>query len=114
LRVFENRVLRGIFGPERDDVTGGWRNLHNEELCNTHFSVDIFTKIKQTRMKLLEHGVQNVGCKRPFGRLGCKWEDNIKPDKEIWLERLKWTHVAQGTGWWVGAHVNVVMNRWVQ
>jgi hypothetical protein len=34
LRVFENRVLRGIFGPKRDEVIGGWRKLHNEELHN--------------------------------------------------------------------------------
>jgi hypothetical protein len=38
LRVFENRVLRRIFGPERDDMTGDWRKLHNEELHNLHSS----------------------------------------------------------------------------
>jgi hypothetical protein len=38
LRVFENRVLRGIFGPKRDEVTGGWRKLHNEELHNLYGS----------------------------------------------------------------------------
>jgi hypothetical protein len=41
LRVFENRVLRRIFGPKRDEVTGGWRKLHNEELCNLYSSPSI-------------------------------------------------------------------------
>jgi hypothetical protein len=36
--VFENRVLRGIFGPKRDEMVGGWRTLHNEELQNMYFS----------------------------------------------------------------------------
>jgi hypothetical protein len=41
LRVFENKVLRGIFGPKRDEVTGGWRKLHNEELHNLYSSPNI-------------------------------------------------------------------------
>jgi hypothetical protein len=41
LRVFENRVLRGIFGPKGDEVTGGWRKLHNEELHNSNYSENI-------------------------------------------------------------------------
>jgi hypothetical protein len=45
LRVFENRVLRRIFGPKRDEVTGGWRKLHNEELRNLHFSPSIIRMI---------------------------------------------------------------------
>jgi hypothetical protein len=46
LRVFENRVLRGIFGPKRDEVTGGWRKLRNEELHNLYSSTDIIRAIK--------------------------------------------------------------------
>jgi hypothetical protein len=46
LRVFENRVLRGIFGPKRDEETGGWRNLHNEELHNLYSSPSIIGIIK--------------------------------------------------------------------
>jgi hypothetical protein len=44
--VFENRVLRRIFGPERDEVTGGWRKLHNEELHNFYNSPDIIRMLK--------------------------------------------------------------------
>jgi hypothetical protein len=46
LRVFENRVLRRIFGPKRDEVTGGWRKLHNEELRNLYSSPSIISVIK--------------------------------------------------------------------
>jgi hypothetical protein len=49
--VFENRVLRRIFGPKRDEVTGGWRKLHNEELHNLNFSSSIIRTIKSRRMR---------------------------------------------------------------
>jgi hypothetical protein len=49
--VFENRVLRRIFGPKRDEVTGELRKLHNEELHNLHSSPDIIRKIKLRRMR---------------------------------------------------------------
>jgi hypothetical protein len=48
--VFENRVLRRIFGPKRDEVTGGWRKLHNEELHGLYFSPSIIRVIKARRM----------------------------------------------------------------
>jgi hypothetical protein len=51
MRVFENRVLRRIFGPKRDEVTGGWRGLHNEELHNLYFSQSIIRIIKSRRMR---------------------------------------------------------------
>jgi hypothetical protein len=51
LRVFENRVLRRIFGPKRDVVTGGWRKLHNEELHNLYSSPSIIRIIKSRRMR---------------------------------------------------------------
>jgi hypothetical protein len=47
LRVFEDKVLRGIFGPKRDEVTGGWRKLHNEELCDLYSSPSISRRIKE-------------------------------------------------------------------
>jgi hypothetical protein len=49
--VFENRVLRRIFGPKRDDVTGDWRKLHNEELHNLYSSPDIIIMIKSRKMR---------------------------------------------------------------
>jgi PAS domain-containing protein len=51
LRVFENRALRRIFGPKRDEVTGEWRKFHNEELHNLYSSPDIIRQIKSTRMR---------------------------------------------------------------
>jgi hypothetical protein len=55
LRVFENRVLRKIFGPKRNEVIGGWRNLHNEELRNLHCSTSIIRIIKSRRMRWAGH-----------------------------------------------------------
>jgi hypothetical protein len=49
--VFENRVLRRIFEPRRDEVTGDWRKLHNEELHNLYSSPNIIRTIKSTRMR---------------------------------------------------------------
>jgi hypothetical protein len=55
LRVFENRVLRRIFGPKRDEVTGGWRKLHNEELHNLYSSPNIIRVIKSRWMRCPGH-----------------------------------------------------------
>jgi hypothetical protein len=55
LRVFENRVLRRIFGPKRDHVTGDWRKLNNEELHNLYSSPNIIRMIKSRRMRLKGH-----------------------------------------------------------
>jgi hypothetical protein len=51
LMVFENRVLRRIFGPKRDEVTGGWKKLHNEQLYNLHSSPSIIRMITSRRMR---------------------------------------------------------------
>jgi hypothetical protein len=51
LKVFENRVLRRIFGPKREEVSGGWRRLHNEELHNLYASPNIIRVIKTRRMR---------------------------------------------------------------
>jgi hypothetical protein len=53
--VSENRLLRRIFGPKRDEVTGGWRKLHNEELHNLHFSSNIVRKIKSRKIRWAWH-----------------------------------------------------------
>jgi hypothetical protein len=58
LRVFENTVPRRIFGPKRDEVTGDWRKLHNEELHNLYSSLSIIRMIKSRRMKWAGHIVR--------------------------------------------------------
>jgi len=88
--VFENRVLRRIFGPKRDKVTGEWRKLHNKELNDLYTSPNIIRLIKSRSMRWAEH-VAGMGerrgilvgkpeGKRPLGRPRHRWEDNIKMD----------------------------------
>jgi hypothetical protein len=77
LRVFENRVLRGIWGPKGYKVRGGWRKLHNEELHNLYCSPSIIRIIKSRWMRVL---VGNPEVMRPLGRPRCRWEDNIRMD----------------------------------
>jgi hypothetical protein len=64
LKMFENRVLKRIFGPERDEVTGGWSKLHNEELHNLYSSPSIIRIIKWRRMRWAGH-VARMGGIRP-------------------------------------------------
>jgi len=61
LRVFENRVLKRIFGPKRDEVTGEWRKLHNEELNRLFSSSSIFLVIKSRRMRWEGHACSTYG-----------------------------------------------------
>jgi hypothetical protein len=58
LRVFENRVLRRIFGPRMDEVTGKWRKLHNEELNDLHSSPKIVRVLKLSRRRWAGHGAR--------------------------------------------------------
>jgi hypothetical protein len=58
--VFENRVLRRIFGPKRDEVTGEWRKLHNEQFHNLYSSLNTIRQIKSRRMRLAGH-VERMG-----------------------------------------------------
>jgi hypothetical protein len=67
LRVFENRVLKKIFGPKSDDVIGGWRKLHNEELHNLYCSPSIIRIIKSRRMRWAGHVAR-------MGRIGMHIE----------------------------------------
>jgi hypothetical protein len=66
--VFENRVLRRIYGPKRDEVTGEWRKLHNEELRDLYSSLSIIRMIKSRRMIWAGH-VARMGEKRNAYRL---------------------------------------------
>jgi hypothetical protein len=66
--VFENRVLKRIFGPKRDEVTAEWRKLHNEELCDLYSSPSIIRMIKSRKMRLAGHVVR-MGEKRNAYRL---------------------------------------------
>jgi hypothetical protein len=68
LRVFENRVLRRIFGPRRDEVTREWRKLRNEELYDLYSSPNVITILKSRRMRWSGH-VARVGEKRNVYRL---------------------------------------------
>jgi hypothetical protein len=91
--VFENRVLRRIFGPKRDEMNGDLRKLHNEELHNLYSSPNIIRMIKSRRMRWAGH-VARIGekrnayrilvgkpeGKRPLGRPRHMWMDNIKID----------------------------------
>jgi hypothetical protein len=109
LRVFENRVLRRIFGPKRDEVTGEWRKLHNEEFHNWYSSPDIIRQVKSRRMRWAGHVARRgeerkaytvlVGKpegKRPLGRPRHRWEDGIRMDLgEIGLGGVDWIRLAQ-------------------
>ena len=68
LRVFGNRVLRRVFGPKRDEVTGEWRKLHNEELSDLYRLPNIVRVVKSTRMTWAEHVVR-MGEKRGVHRV---------------------------------------------
>jgi hypothetical protein len=97
--VFENRVLRRIFGPKREEVAGDWRRQHNEELHNFYASLNIIRVIKSRRMKWVGH-VPRMGEMRhegriPFARPSRRWEDNIRMDlKEIGWEGVNWIHLV--------------------
>ena len=95
--MFENRVLRRIFGPERDEVTGEWRKLHNEELNDLYCSSNM-VRVITSRMVRGLNGVL-VGKpegKRLLGRPRRKWEDNIKMDlQDVGMWGLDWIDLAQ-------------------
>jgi hypothetical protein len=109
LRVFENRVLRRLLGPKRDEVTGEWRKLHNEELNDLYSLPNIVWVVKSRRMRWAGHVARMgedrvvhrvlVGKLEGRGSLGKprrKWEDNIKMDlQEVGGDRGDWMELAQ-------------------
>jgi len=119
LGVFESRLLRGIYGPKRDEVTGEWGKVHNEELNDLYCSPNI-VRVKNEiggtcsayggRRGVYRDLVGKPEGKRPLVRPRCKWEDNIKMDlQEVGCDGMDLIELAQDRDrWW--ALVNAVMN----
>jgi hypothetical protein len=123
LRMFENRVLKRIFGPKRDEVTSEWRKLHNEELRDLYSSPSIIRIIMSRRMRWAGH-VARMGekrnayrllvgkpkGKRPLGRPRRRWGDNIRIDLgEVGWGDVDWIGLAQDKNRWRDL-VNSVLN----
>jgi hypothetical protein len=122
LRISENRLLRRIFGPKREE-DGSWRKMHNDELYSLYYLPTIVRAIKSRMEKLAGH-VARMGegrdiykvlvgrpeGKRPLGRPRRRWESNIKMDlREIGIDGANWIRLAQDRVRW-RACVNTVMN----
>jgi hypothetical protein len=114
LGVFENKVLRRIFGPKRDEVTGEWRKLYNEELHDLYSSPSIIRIMKSRRMRWEGH-VARMGEKRnayrllvgkpegrgPLGRPRRRWLDNIRMNLvEVGGGDVDWIGLAQDRNRW--------------
>jgi hypothetical protein len=120
-RVFENMVLRRIFGPKRVEVTGEWRKLHNEELHILCSSPNTIKQIKSRRMRLEGHvarmGEERNVCRvlvgkpegrRPLGRPRRRWEDGIRMDlREIGWGNVDWIQLAHDRDRWRAVVLNL-------
>ena len=126
LRVFENRMLRRIFGPKRDEVVGEWRELHNEELNDLYCSPNIVRVIKWSGIREARHVARicerRRACsillgkpegKRPLGRPRHRWKDSNMLDlQEVGCGVMDCIDVAQDRDRW-RALVNTIMNLWI-
>jgi hypothetical protein len=105
--VFENRVLRRIFGLKRDEVTGGWRKLHNEELRDLYSSPSIIRMNRSKRLRWAVHVARmkrmrntcvllmgKLEGKRRLGRPGRRCVDNIKVDLGVVWTELVWLRIV--------------------
>jgi hypothetical protein len=124
--VIENRGLRRIFGSKRDEVTGEWRKLHNEELHDLHSSLCNIRIIEARRIRWVEHVARMekkrnayrllVGKpegRRPLRRPRRRWMNNIRMDPvEVGWGDVEWIGLAQDRDGW-RALVNSVLNLWV-
>ena len=109
LRVFENKVIRKIFGAKKDKITGEWRKLHNTELHSLYSSPNIIRSLKSRRLRWAWHVARMeqsrnpyrvlVGKpegKRPLGTPRHRWEENIKMDlREVGCEPGEWINLAE-------------------
>jgi hypothetical protein len=123
LRVFQNRVLRRIFGPKRNEITREWRRLSNKQLYALYSSPDIIRITKSRRLRWAGHvarlrvmrGTYRVLVgksegRRPLQRPRRRWQDNIKMDlREVGWGGIDWMNLAQDRDRW-RALVNAVMN----
>jgi hypothetical protein len=124
LRVYENRLLRRIFGPKRDEMGGGCGKLHDEKLRYLHSSPNVSKIIKSKRMiwagtearigkkDAYSLFVGKPQGKGPLGRPRRRWVDNVRMELgEVGLGGIDWIDLAQNRNKW-RALVNAVMNSW--
>ena len=125
LRVFENKVLKKIFGTKKDEITGELRKFHNAEL-HALYSPNIIRNLKSRRLRLAGHIapmeqsrsayrvlVGNPEEKRPLGRSRHRWEGNMKMDlREEGCDSRDWIALAEDRDQW-RTYLRAIMNLWV-
>ena len=123
LRVFENKVLRKIFGAKKDEITGEWRKLHNAELHALYSSPNIIRSLKSRRLRWAGHVarmeqsrnayrvlVRKPEGKRPLRRPRRQWEEHIKMDlREVGCGPGEWIDLVEVRDQW-GPYVRAVLN----